>query len=88
MRKLKLWLLRWRQAGLEVQIEHGSVLLMETRARLQLAHHQLRQTRSRIAEMTPARELLDEMIRRNAAANDTREQSRGEVASRARQDYR
>lgn len=70
MKTLKLWLLRWRAAHLEAQIEHGSVLLLETRARLQQAHQRLRQTRSKIAEATPARELLDEMVRRRPAAND------------------
>ena len=82
MKRLKLMLLRWREAGLLAQVADGEVLLMETRARLQLSHQKLRQVRSSMAALRPARELLDEAMRRRDAEIGRRHAANDEQPSR------
>lgn len=86
MKTIRLWLLNMRAARLVEQVAHGEVLLMETRARLQQAYGELRRTRSRIAELTPAHRLLKDALRRRDAEirriSTWREQPATPLASR------
>lgn len=92
MKQLWLWLLHQRAASLAERIAHGELLLRETRARLIVAHRELRKVRATIAEHTPASQLLAEAMGRRDAEVATRTRIRwgddrtvaGGVASRTR----
>lgn len=64
IRALTLWLLHFRLMCLEGQIDHGEALIREHRARLQHAYRVRRKARIRIAQLTPARQLLADVIAR------------------------
>lgn len=66
MRALRLWFLKFREASLLGQIEHGEALVLQHRASLQAAYAALRRVRSQQALITPARQMVSEAMRRRA----------------------
>lgn len=81
MRKLRLWLLNSFEQSLAAEVGDLEESLVSTRRLLVVKHRQLRQLRARIAQLTPAGQLVQEML-------DGREQRGFPLASRQRNVYR
>lgn len=81
MKKLRLWLLKSFEESLAAEVGDLEESLVSTRRLLVVKHRQLRQLRVRIAQLTPADQLVQEML-------DRREQRAFPLASRQRNVYR
>lgn len=66
MKRIKVWILKFREMILEGQIEHGQALLFEHRVRLQRCQLELRRVKQSIAMKENASTLLQEALRSRA----------------------
>lgn len=78
---LRLWLLKKFERSLDAEVADLEESLVATRRLLVLKHRQLRQLRGKIAQLTPADQLVREML-------DRREQRRSPLASQQHNVYR
>ena len=64
IRWFKTQRLRWKAMWLEAQIENGIALLRDHEGRLNRCYAELRRIKSQEATITPARNLLEEALKR------------------------
>ncbi len=65
IRRLQMFVLQFRDAVLEAQIDHGEAMLADHHARLDNCYDEMRRVKSRLATITPAPTLLAQALRRS-----------------------
>lgn len=65
-RRIKLWLLAWREDWIQGQIEVVEQQIHDAPIRRKLLHERLRRVRAQLAQATPAATLLQQALARRA----------------------